>query len=195
MSPSDVGTGATCEEMEPTPGRLCLPRGRTPKIRAVTTTRIGTAFVPVTDLHASVEWYEQHLGLTCSSRSQHAMVLQAPAGGTITLMAPNSGIAAAPGLDWATCNFVVTDIDQAHGAATAAGPQPSPIFGSPAECRFFTVRDPDGNLILRVDRQRPGASDFRSSPRCVRCRSVLRTFRGFSGPGPARGPALGRVSG
>jgi catechol 2,3-dioxygenase-like lactoylglutathione lyase family enzyme len=115
------------------------------------TTRMGSAFVPVSDASAAAEWYADFLGLRTVSLQTHAAVVADDDGRTVTLLAPSSGIAAKPGLDWATCTFVVSDLDDHHAESERRGLAPSAIDGDAKVCRFFTVRDLDGNLMLIVD--------------------------------------------
>jgi catechol 2,3-dioxygenase-like lactoylglutathione lyase family enzyme len=115
------------------------------------TTRLGSAFVPVHDAAAAAAWYADFLDLRTVSVEPHAAVLTGGTDGTITLLAPSSGIAAEPGLDWATCTYVVSDLDHHHAESERRDLAPTAIEGDPAVCRFFTVRDLDGNLLLIVD--------------------------------------------
>jgi catechol 2,3-dioxygenase-like lactoylglutathione lyase family enzyme len=115
------------------------------------TTRLGSAFVPVNDAAAAASWYGDFLDLRVISVDPHAAVLADAAGNPLTLLGPGSGIAAKPGLDWATCSFVVSDLDGHHAESSRRGLAPTPIDGDPIICRFFTVRDLDGNMLLIVD--------------------------------------------
>ena len=47
---------------------------------------------------------------------------------------------------------MVDDLEDLHDRLDAEGLAPSPVNGSPEMCLFFTVNDPDGNLLLVVDR-------------------------------------------
>jgi hypothetical protein len=71
---------------------------------------------------------------------------------SLTLLGPASGIRAKPGLPWATCNFAVADLDQARSDLEGQGCEPSAIEGAPEICRFFTLQDPDGNVLPVTDR-------------------------------------------
>ena len=115
------------------------------------TTRLGSAFVPVSDAAAAAGWYTDFLDLRTVSVEPHAAVLTDDADSTVTLLAPSSGIAAKPGLDWATCTYVVSDIDSHHAESERRGLAPTAIEGNATVCRFFTVRDLDGNIMLIVD--------------------------------------------
>jgi hypothetical protein len=115
------------------------------------TTRLGSAFVPVSDAAAAADWYSDFLDLRTVSVESHAAVLTDGADSTVTLLAPSSGIAAKPGLDWATCTYVVSDIDSHHAESERRGLAPTAIEGDATVCRFFTVRDLDGNMMLIVD--------------------------------------------
>jgi len=105
----------------------------------------------VSDAAAAASWYTDFLGLRAISVESHAAVLTDDADRTVTLLAPSSGIAAKPGLDWATCTFVVSDIDSRHAESKRRGLAPTAIEGDASVCRFFTVRDLDGNKVLIVD--------------------------------------------
>jgi predicted enzyme related to lactoylglutathione lyase len=115
---------------------------------------VGTAFVPVRDPAAAADWYAVVLGLGIGEvtawsahlhgRCDHRTV--------VTLMGPASGIRAEPGLPFATCSYVVDDLDSVRERLAAAGASPSAVAGSPDVCLFVTARDPDGNVLLVVDR-------------------------------------------
>ena len=55
-------------------------------------------------------------------------------------------------MPFATCSYLVDDLDAARRRLEAAGAAPSPVDGSPEVCLFVTARDPDGNVLLVVDR-------------------------------------------
>lgn len=117
-------------------------------------TTVGTAFVPVRDPAAAADWYAAALGLGIGEVTAWSAQLH---GGddhrtVLTLMGPASGIRAEPGLSFATCNYVVDDLDSARERLAAAGATPSAVAGSADVCRFVTARDPDGNVLLVVDR-------------------------------------------
>jgi hypothetical protein len=113
---------------------------------------VGSAFVPVSDAGAAADWYADYLDLRTVSVEPQVAVLTDDSGSKVTLLAPSSGIAVKPGLDWATCNYVVSDVDRYHAESERRGLAPSAVEGDAAVCRFFTVRDLDGNLMLIVDR-------------------------------------------
>lgn len=115
--------------------------------------KINSAFVPVSDPKRSASWYSQVLGFTIASVNQWSAVLAADQGGAIlTLLGPDSGIKATPGLPWATHSLLVADLDGVHAGLVASGHEPSEITGDAQVCRWFTLTDPDGNILLVVDR-------------------------------------------
>src|SRR6478672_8724421 len=115
---------------------------------------VGTAFLPVRDPGAAAPWYAKALGLVATDVNQWSAQPRSPGSGStaLTLMGPLSGIKAEPGLPFATCNFLADDLEDLRGRLDAEGLVPSPVDGSPEMCLFFTVDDPDGNLLLVVDR-------------------------------------------
>lgn len=116
-------------------------------------TTVGTAFVPVRDPAAAADWYAAALGLEIGEVTAWSAQLGGGDHRTVlTLMGPASGIRAEPGLSFATCNYVVEDLDSARERLAAAGASPSPVAGSADVCLFVTARDPDGNVLLVVDR-------------------------------------------
>jgi predicted enzyme related to lactoylglutathione lyase len=116
-------------------------------------TTVGTAFVPVREPAAAADWYAAALGLGIREVTAWSAQLQGGDDRTVlTLMGPASGIRAEPGLPFATCSHLVDDLAAARGRLEAAGAAPSPVDGSPEVCRFVTARDPDGNVLLVVDR-------------------------------------------
>jgi catechol 2,3-dioxygenase-like lactoylglutathione lyase family enzyme len=117
------------------------------------TTTVGTAFVPVRNPAAAADWYAAALGLEIGDVTAWSAQLHGGDGRTVlTLMGPASGIRADPGLPFATCSYLVDDLDAARDRLAAAGAAPSPVDGSPEVCLFVTARDPDGNTLLVVDR-------------------------------------------
>ncbi len=117
-------------------------------------TKVGTAFIPVHDPRTSARWYERALGLRAAQVGEWAAQLEDASGrgAVLTLMGPRSGISAEPGLPFATCNFLVADLRVTRDRLHAEGLAPSPVEGSEDVCLFFTLKDPDGNVLLVVDR-------------------------------------------
>jgi catechol 2,3-dioxygenase-like lactoylglutathione lyase family enzyme len=117
--------------------------------------KITTAFIPVADPAASADWYSRMFRLRIDSTDEWSAVLRSGEGvgsTALTLLGPASGIQAAPGLNWATCNFAVTELDQVRVDLQRQGLEPSAIEGTAEMVRFFTLRDPDGNTLLVTDR-------------------------------------------
>ncbi len=117
-------------------------------------TKVGTAFIPVSDPQASARWYERALGLRTKDANAWAAQLEGAVEGAtaVTLMGPQSGIRTEPGLPFATCNFLVDDLAGTQSRLVDEGHAPSAVDGADDVCLFFTVNDPDGNLLLIVDR-------------------------------------------
>ncbi|MGV9596774.1 VOC family protein [Streptosporangium sandarakinum] len=117
------------------------------------TARIGTAFIPVTDVKESACWYSDMFGFQIGSVDEWSAVLssETEGGASLTLLGPASGIQVSPGLSWATCNLVVDDLPQTHLLLRRHGCETGEIAGSPDVCVFFTTRDPDGNTVLVCD--------------------------------------------
>jgi len=114
--------------------------------------RISTAFIPVSDPVRSAAWYADRFGLELNRADEWSATLRAGSDVLLTLMGPASGIAASPGLRWATCNFLVDDLELARAQMIEERLDPAPIDGDPSVCLFFTVDDPDGNTLLVTDR-------------------------------------------
>ncbi len=108
---------------------------------------IGSSFVPVHHPPTAAAWYADRFGVDIESSSDATAVLRV-GGHRVTLMGPASGILAGPGLPWATCSFLVEDLEAARSRFEDA----SAMGGDPAVCLFFTAHDPDGNVVLVVDR-------------------------------------------
>ena len=115
-------------------------------------TAITTAFIPVRDPRAAAGWYGNLLGLTVAHADNFSAVLSAAGTASVTLMGPDSGIKAEPGLPWATCNFLVDDLEGTRARLAADGVPVGSIDGAPDVCLFFTAQDPDGNTLLLTDR-------------------------------------------
>lgn len=112
---------------------------------------LGSAFVPVTDTARSAAWYSDVFGVRAHSVDDFAAVLSDGEGRRVTLLGPASGIRATPGLPWASCSYLVEDV-HAFRETCPADWQPGPVEGDPTVCLFLTLRDPDGNVVLVVDR-------------------------------------------
>jgi catechol 2,3-dioxygenase-like lactoylglutathione lyase family enzyme len=124
-------------------------------VRHMSPARITTAFIPVADPAAAARWYSRILGFRVHSVDEWSANLRSGDGDdstSLTLMGPASGIQTEPGLDWATCNFTVTDLSQSRSDLEDHGCEPTAIEGAPEICRFFTMKDPDGNALLVTDR-------------------------------------------
>ncbi|MDI1465696.1 VOC family protein [Catellatospora sp. KI3] len=115
-------------------------------------TKIGSAFLPVGDPAAASAWFQRAFGLTEQSVDSWSAVLRDGHGGRLTLLGPASGVKAQPGLPWATHNLIVDDLDAVHARLAADGHTTTELTGDPGVCRFFTVPDLDGNVLLVVDR-------------------------------------------
>lgn len=114
---------------------------------------INGAFVPVSDPKRLASWYSDVLGLKVVSVDQWSAVLAGDKGSAVlTLLGPDSGIKATPGLPWATHSLAVADLDGVRADLLANGHGPSEPAGDPQVCRWFTLVDPDGNTLLVVDR-------------------------------------------
>lgn len=115
--------------------------------------KINGAFVPVSDPKRSAEWYSEVFGLSVAGLNPWSAVLAGEDGGAVlTVLGPESGIQATPGLPWATHSLLITELDDLHADLTAKHHEPSEITGDPQICRWFSVSDPDGNAVLVVDR-------------------------------------------
>jgi predicted enzyme related to lactoylglutathione lyase len=109
--------------------------------------------LPVSDPSASAEWFSRIFGLTVQSSEAHAAVLAAAeAAVMVTLLGPDSGVAAAHGLEWAPFNLVCEDLEAVRARLTEAGSELGPLNGDERSCFWFTATDPDGNTLLIVDR-------------------------------------------
>lgn len=113
--------------------------------------RIRSVFLPVSDVGAAATWYHQVVGLTVRHVDEWAAQL-GDGDVSLTLMGPASGIPAAPGLPYAAVSVLLEQLDAARDAWVAEGHAPSAVEGDAGVCRFFTMKDPDGNVLLFVDR-------------------------------------------
>ena len=116
------------------------------------TTSIAGAFIPVVDPASAASWYATHLALEVVDVTEWSAVLSGRDGARLTLMGPSSGIAAQPGLEWASCSFRVADLGLQRDRLAGGGLEVGPVEGDPEVCLFFTTRDPDGNILLVTDR-------------------------------------------
>ncbi|WP_432486890.1 VOC family protein [Kineococcus sp. SYSU DK018] len=116
------------------------------------TTTIASVFLPVHDTAAAADWYRERFELEVVQAGGHAAVLRDPDGRVLTLLGPASGISARPGLPWAPVSFRVQDLAGFRERCAAAGSPCSEVEGKEASCFFTTLRDPDGNTLLVVDR-------------------------------------------
>lgn len=124
-------------------------------MRSMTPLRVASAFIPVADPEAAARWYSGTFGFHTHSVESWSAVLRATEeedATVLTLMGPASGIRSSPGLPWAACSLLVGDLGATHARLLDDGHEPSAIDGSAETCLFFTVRDPDRNVLLVVDR-------------------------------------------
>ena len=113
---------------------------------------VTTSFVPVTDTAASAQWYATVLGLRVKDVNPLSALLEGDGATSVTLMGPRSGIAARPGLQWATFNVKVDDLPATREALEVAGGSPGLIEGDSSICLFVVAWDPDRNALLITDR-------------------------------------------
>lgn len=112
---------------------------------------LASAFVPVQHPPTAAGWYAEAFGATVEEATEHAAVLRLGTG-LLTLMGPASGIRATPGLPWSPVSFRADDLEAARARLAATGAGVSTVQGSADRCLFLTVDDPDGNVLLVVDR-------------------------------------------
>jgi hypothetical protein len=115
-------------------------------------TKIGTAFLPVNDTATASAWFQKAFDLAQVSADEWAAVLVDDAGTKLTLLGPTSGVQARPGLPWATHNLVVEDVFASHTQMLDQGYAVTNVAGDPGVCLFYSMRDPDGNVLLICDR-------------------------------------------
>lgn len=115
-------------------------------------TKIGSVFLPVKDPATASAWFHHAFDLKEHSLDPWAAVLLDTEGNRLTLLGPVSGIQAQPGLPWATHSLVVDDLDARHARMLDEGRAVTNVTGDPQVCRFFSMRDPDGNVLLICDR-------------------------------------------
>jgi predicted enzyme related to lactoylglutathione lyase len=109
-------------------------------------------FLPVRDPATAAAWFLHAFDLKEDSINAWAAVLVDTEGNRLTLLGPASGVQAEPGLPWATHNLVVDDLDATHARMLVEGREVTRVNGDPEICRFFSMRDPDGNVLLVCDR-------------------------------------------
>lgn len=115
-------------------------------------THLGSAFVPVKDTESAARWYCGVFGLSAVSIEPHAAVLADVDDRRVTLMGPSSGIRAEPGLPWASTSYRVDDIHAFRRRCLEDALTPTDVVGDPLVCEFFSMQDPDGNVVLVVSR-------------------------------------------
>ncbi|MFI8684903.1 VOC family protein [Rossellomorea sp. NPDC077527] len=111
--------------------------------------KIGSVFVPVTNLEKSTAWYEEHLGLKKIDSWDGGACFYLPNGSTqfglIEVETPQPTEFIIKGKQKNSYfNFVVQDVDSIHEELNGKGVVTSDIddFGG---MRFFDFFDPDGN--------------------------------------------------
>lgn len=114
-------------------------------------TKIGSAFLPVSEPGTAAQWYSATFGLRIRSSDSHAAVLETETS-SLTLLGPASGIAAIPGLTWAPFSLQTDDLPARRQQLVQDGNAVGPINGDDRTCLWFTATDPDGNTLLICDR-------------------------------------------
>lgn len=115
--------------------------------------QIGSAFLPVSAPASAARWYSETFGFSVVSVENHAAVLETPEPARkLTLLGPKSGISAAPGLSWAPFNLLAEDLGDLRERLEAASIPVGSVNGDDQSCFWFTTEDPDGNILLIVDR-------------------------------------------
>ncbi len=111
--------------------------------------KIGSVFVPVTNLEKSSAWYEEHLGVKKIGSWDGGAGFHLPNGSTqfglIQVETPQPTEFVIKGKQKNSYfNFVVEDVDAVHGELNGRGVVTTDIddFGG---MRFFDFFDPDGN--------------------------------------------------
>ncbi len=114
--------------------------------------RVSSAFIPVSDPEKAAPWYARHLDLRVETATPFSATLSTGGETILTLMGPASGIAATPGLAWASCGFATEDVHATRERLAGQGIETGEITGDPNVCLFFVAKDPDGNTLLFTDR-------------------------------------------
>ncbi|MGD6802709.1 VOC family protein [Rossellomorea aquimaris] len=117
--------------------------------------KVGSVFVPVTDLKKSASWYEENLGVKKIDEWEDGAGFYFPSGSTqlglVETAAPQpTEFAINSKKKNVYFNFVVEDLDEIHGYLQSRGVVTTHIedFGG---MKWFDFYDPDGNTFSVVD--------------------------------------------
>lgn len=113
--------------------------------------RIGSIFIPVTDLTRSLEWYQTYFYVSEIGRWEGGIGVHFPDGATQLGLIETKTVASTTfsdrnGDEHVSFNIVCDDIQSIHDTFEHAGLKPGRLqdFGG---MRCFDVLDPDGNVI------------------------------------------------
>lgn len=121
------------------------------KMKSPIQNKVNTIFIHVRDLKRSVKWYSELIGqpydLSTVARPVYNLPVNQEVG--ITLDAgPENMKKGAGGLGYPLFNFHTEDIDQAYEFVTQLNYDIASEIIRFDDLSFFTVRDPDENIIM-----------------------------------------------
>ncbi|MYL35395.1 VOC family protein [Pontibacillus yanchengensis] len=113
--------------------------------------KIHTVFVHVSDLKRSVQWYSTLLGQNVNLDEVKPPVYNVPINtytGLVLDGGPNGGKEYVGLLPHPLCNLHAPDIDEAYQFVSEKGFEINSEISRFDDIEFFTVKDPDGNVIM-----------------------------------------------
>ncbi|AYC30423.1 VOC family protein [Paenisporosarcina cavernae] len=110
--------------------------------------RIDTIFLPVSDTHASIKWYEEKCGfrLRWHDVENGYAALDIGNGETAFTLVNTDHFGNEKPADHEWFNFYTSDIHQTHQRLLDAGVEATPVQ-SGGKVEFFQFKDLDGNLL------------------------------------------------
>lgn len=116
--------------------------------------QLNTVFVPVSNLHSSVEWYCRLLGqaydLESIKEPIYNMDINHYTGLLLDAGPPNTQQQVSPSKH-PIFNFHTDDIDEAYSYVQELGYEINAPIERFDNLAFFNVKDPDGNIIMICD--------------------------------------------
>ena len=113
--------------------------------------KIGTVFIPVSDMAAAIAWYSRLFGLPVAGTAHEGKIYDVPMSGEVGLIL--DGHRPVANSSQPLCFFWTGDIHAAEAFLDASGVEIAASVQDIGSVSTLTFKDPDGNLLMACQRK------------------------------------------